>query len=151
MQTITGLVPYLHVRDVLKSQKFYELFGLKLDSRFGPEDEPYSARLKAPNCDLMLAKSSGAIDFANQAVLFFLYVPDVAELRRFLLDNGLADGGPFGPSVETEGPHLNAVFEIHYPFYMPEGELRVHDPDGYVLLVGQLEPLSTKAERFAEA
>jgi hypothetical protein len=24
------------------------------------------------------------------------------------------------------------------PHYMPGGEIRVHDPDGYVLLIGQL-------------
>ena len=30
------------------------------------------------------------------------------------------------------------VGEIERPFYMPAGEFRVVDPDGYVLLVGQL-------------
>jgi hypothetical protein len=32
-----------------------------------------------------------------------------------------------------------AVFEIVPRFYMPAGELRIHDPDGYCLLVGQLD------------
>ncbi len=27
--------------------------------------------------------------------------------------------------------------EVEHPFYMPSGEFRVVDPDGYVLLVGQ--------------
>jgi hypothetical protein len=31
-----------------------------------------------------------------------------------------------------------AVGAVTYPFYMPAGELRVEDPDGYVLLAGQL-------------
>jgi hypothetical protein len=31
--------------------------------------------------------------------------------------------------------------EIHHPHYMPAGEIRVVDPDGYVLLVGQLGDL----------
>jgi hypothetical protein len=28
---------------------------------------------------------------------------------------------------------------IEHPFYMPSGEFRLFDPDGYVLLVGQLD------------
>jgi hypothetical protein len=31
------------------------------------------------------------------------------------------------------------VGEIEHPSYMPAGELRVLDPDGYVVLVGQLD------------
>ncbi len=30
------------------------------------------------------------------------------------------------------------VFLICHPFYMPKGELRVQDLDGYTILVGQL-------------
>jgi hypothetical protein len=30
-----------------------------------------------------------------------------------------------------------AVAGITYPFYMPNGEFRLADPDGYVLLIGQ--------------
>jgi hypothetical protein len=37
--------------------------------------------------------------------------------------------------------HLSAqgvkVSAITYPQYMPKGEIRVEDPDGYVLLIGQ--------------
>jgi hypothetical protein len=32
------------------------------------------------------------------------------------------------------------VYSLCHPFYMPEGELRVQDLDGYTLLIGQLEP-----------
>jgi hypothetical protein len=34
------------------------------------------------------------------------------------------------------------VGEITRPFYMPAGEFRLEDPDGYVLLVGQLDDAS---------
>jgi hypothetical protein len=29
------------------------------------------------------------------------------------------------------------VSAITYPNYMPKGEIRIEDPDGYVLLIGQ--------------
>jgi hypothetical protein len=34
------------------------------------------------------------------------------------------------------------VSEIGRPFYMPNGEIRITDPDGYCLLIGQLRPSS---------
>jgi hypothetical protein len=30
------------------------------------------------------------------------------------------------------------VSPITYPDYMPKGEIRLEDPDGYVLLIGQV-------------
>ena len=39
------------------------------------------------------------------------------------------------PSFPTPGVEVG---DITHPFYMPAGELRVIDPDGYVVLVGRL-------------
>ena len=39
--------------------------------------------------------------------------------------------------LEAAGVVVGAV---EHPFYMPAGEIRLEDPDGYVLLVGQLDP-----------
>jgi len=138
MTPITGFVPYIHVRDVLASQAFYERFGLVLDSRFGEDGAPYWARMKAPNCDLMLASCDAPVDPRTQGALFYLYHPDVAAFRSQLLEAGLADGGAYSGATEDDFPRSGKVFAVQNPFYMPEGEIRVHDPDGYVLLVGQL-------------
>ena len=138
MKPITGFVPYLHVKDVLASQAFYERFGLTLDSRFGPEGAPYWARMKAPNCDLMLASADAPIDPRSQAALFYLYIEDVAAFREYLVSSGLEDGGAFEGEGTDDFPRCGKVFAVTNPFYMPAGEIRVHDPDGYVLLVGQL-------------
>lgn len=73
----------------------------------------------------MLAQADGPVDPAVQAILFYLYADDVAALREHLKRN----------SVE--------VSEVSRPFYMPEGEIRLTDPDGYVLLIGQPNPLKT--------
>ncbi|MCC6404176.1 MAG: hypothetical protein IT207_09220 [Fimbriimonadaceae bacterium] len=135
---IRSFVPYLHVADVQDSVRFYALLGLGLDSRFGPEGRPYWARMKRPGCDLMLSLADGPIDPASQAVLFYLHVDDVAEFRAEMLQAGLDDGGPYAGGSRAEFSRSGTVFEPTYPYYMPAGEVRVHDPDGYVLLVGQM-------------
>jgi hypothetical protein len=65
----------------------------------------------------MLAQASEPVDPEKQAVLFYVYCPDVAAFRRMLIDAGV-DAGP-----------------IQSPFYAPRGEFRVTDPDGYVLMI----------------
>ncbi len=69
---------------------------------------------------LMLALADGPVDESQQAVLFYCWSTDVRALHGELRDAGIAVG------------------EIEHPFYMPAGEFRLVDPDGYVLLVGQL-------------
>lgn len=142
---VTGFVPYLHVSIVKASIAFYNKFGLTLHSVFGPEDTPFWARLKGQDCDLMLSRASAPIDPTVQAALYYLYTSDVVAFRRHLTDSGLLDCGPFTGSAPTPAPaQSGCVFDITHPHHMPCGELRVHDPDGYVLLVGQLEPLTTE-------
>jgi hypothetical protein len=72
---------------------------------------------RGPN--LMLTRSAGPIDPAAQEVLFYLYAVDLKSLRERLLDNGVDAG------------------EIAYPDYLPNGEFRVQDPDGYTLMMAQ--------------
>lgn len=136
--SLLSFVPYIHVADVQASIDFYLKLGLELDSRFGPEGDPYWARMKRPGCDLMLARASGPIDPTVQAALFYLHVDDAAAFRSAMLAAGLRDGGPYTGSTAGEFPRSGIVFERSFPPYMPAGEVRVHDPDGYVLLVGQL-------------
>ncbi len=135
---VTGVVPYLHVASVSNSMTFYQLLGMTVEKQMGPDGEPFWASLSAGEQSLMLASASGPIDAGVQAVLLYLYAPDLESLRAHLLDGGLANlgsycGQPYEPSPK------GGVFEVRHPDYMPNGELRVHDPDGYVLLVGQLE------------
>ena len=50
------------------------------------------------------------------------------------------DRGRQPPQQVPIGPPAAGVEvgEVKRPFYMPAGEFRVADPDGYVLLIGQL-------------
>jgi hypothetical protein len=92
---------------------------------------------------IMFARATAKVDAHQQAVLFYMYTNDVQALRRHLLGLGYRDAGPPpdqpGATVgNLPAPPTAAVFQIVPRFYMPRGELRVHDPDGYCLLIGEL-------------
>lgn len=80
-----------------------------------PSDEPNAAGAR-----LMVALASGPIVPSDQAVLFYCWTPDAGLLHDELAAAGVEVGA------------------IEHPFYMPAGEFRTFDPDGYVLLIGQL-------------
>jgi hypothetical protein len=57
----------------------------------------------------------------------------------------VTDAGEYDPESPARRSALwgtasaaGLVSTIRRPFYMPEGEMRVEDPDGYTLLVGQV-------------
>lgn len=137
---VNRLIPFVHVASVEDSQRFYALFGFNTENEMkDAQGQAFWARLRSEAAEIMFARADGPIDSHVQAVLFYMYSPDVAALRRHLLANGLHDGSRF---VGAPGPNhgRRVVFDIARPDYMPAGEMRVHDPDGYVILVGQLEP-----------
>ncbi len=75
--------------------------------------------LTCDKAEIMFARAAEPVVAGQQAVLFYLYSPDLIALREHLLTNGVK------------------VSPITYPDYMPKGEIRVDDPDGYCLLIGQ--------------
>ena len=120
---VRDLVPYAHVRDLDHSVQFYAHLGFEIVSAVGGRHQrQWWAYLQAGQARLMVARASEPVVPEYQGVLFYLSTDDVAALRDRLLAAGL------GPS------------EISHPAHMPAGELRLKDPDGYVLLVGQLGP-----------
>ena len=131
------LVLMAHVIDVERSCEFYRLFGfLQRNILREPSGAAYWAWMETKQASIMLARASGPVDAGVQAVLFYLYTNDLALLREHLLACGLHDAGPFHGAAMGGGAR-GAESTITYPPYMQEGEMRVHDPDGYVLLVGQ--------------
>lgn len=133
--------PMVHVADIDRSVAFYAMLGFHCDSRFSSEDGITRwADLRSHRAQMMFARASAPVDSSQQAVLFYLYSLDVQGLRTFLLEHGVPDAGPPpAEGIESPPPNGEAVFEIVPRFYMPAGELRIHDPDGYCLLVGQLD------------
>ena len=68
----------------------------------------------------MVSLADEPVDAFRQAILFYLYFDDIEQTHAALAGLGHAPGG------------------ICYPFYMPGGECRLEDPDGYVLMLAQI-------------
>jgi catechol 2,3-dioxygenase-like lactoylglutathione lyase family enzyme len=136
---VNRLVPFVHVADVEASLAFYALLGFVPQNMMKDAHGcAFWALAQSGKGEIMLARADGPVDAEQQAVLFYMYSTDVAGLRRHLLESGLRDGSVYpGVKGPNDGPSM--VFEVAHPHYMPAGEVRVADPDGYVILVGQLE------------
>jgi glyoxalase/bleomycin resistance protein/dioxygenase superfamily protein len=117
---VTGLIPMAHVADVQRAIDFYKLLGMEVrGSLRNASGELQWVHLACGHADLMFARASEPVIAGQQAVLFYLYSPYLIALREHLLASGVK------------------VSSITYPDYMPKGEIRVDDPDGYCLLIGQ--------------
>lgn len=117
--TVTGLVPMAHVADVERSIRFYEQLGLKLVNRLQkPDGLTFWAFMKSSGAEIMFSLADEPVVASQQAVLFYLYAGNLAGLRQELIAGV-------------------RVSEITFPFYMEKGEMRMDDPDGYCLLIGQ--------------
>jgi hypothetical protein len=121
-QRVSGLIPFVHVEDVARSIDFYYHLGFIVDSIYKYRGTPVWAALRSEDAELMVSTDGDSIDPADQGVLFYLYSNDLAALRGQLLaarlDVGEIDDGTPGPREQ----------------------MRLRDPDGYVLMVAQLEP-----------
>jgi hypothetical protein len=117
--TVRSLVPMAHVQSVTRSIEFYAMLGFSVRNHVTPDgaEEPVWAWITSGEGQLMLARADGPVDASEQAVLFYLYAPDVQALRAALVERGVKAG------------------PVKYPFFAPRGEFRLEDPDGYVLMV----------------
>ncbi|MBL8962247.1 MAG: VOC family protein [Gemmatimonadetes bacterium] len=117
-----SLVAFAHVADVARSIAFYADLGFAVKNTVVPSGKtaPIWAWLESEDANLMVGTASGPIDHTQQAVLFYLYFDNIADTRAALVARG------------------HAPSEIKYPFYMPGGECRLEDPDGYVLMLAQI-------------
>lgn len=115
------LVAYAHVADVERSIRFYADLGFRVANSVVPDGAtaPVWAWLESAKANLMVALASEPVDAARQAVLFYLYYDDIKQTQAALKALGHRPG------------------DLQYPFYMPGGEFRLHDPDGYVLMLAQ--------------
>jgi hypothetical protein len=109
-----------HAANVQRSVDFYKYLGMEIrGSLRTPSGDLQWVHLACDQAHIMFARASEPVIAGQQAVLFYFYSPDLIALRDHLLATGVK------------------VSPITYPDYMPKGEVRVEDPDGYVLLIGQ--------------
>ena len=126
---LTGLVPMIHVADVERSIEFYKKLGFEVGNSVPRSGPKHWAWLYCPavenwknGANLMVTRTARPLNADAQDVLFYLYVSDLVALRDDLIAKGVK------------------VSEISYPEYLPKGECRVNDLDGYCVMVAQAGP-----------
>jgi len=136
---VRNLIPLVHVADVEASLAFYALLGFVTgDTMKDARGRTHWGVAESDKAQIMFAQASPNPVPEQQAVLLYMYAVDVAALRAHLLAAGLHDGkGYRGQCGPNKGRRV--VFEVSHPDHMAGGELRIADPDGYCILVGQLE------------
>ena len=113
---VSYATPLMHVVDIERSIRFYQVLGFTTVDTDGAKPLGW-ARMHCEGGAVMFLRAEETVDASAQAVMLYMYSPDLAGLREHLLARGLA-----APT-------------IHYPAYMPSGEIRIADPDGYILLI----------------
>jgi predicted enzyme related to lactoylglutathione lyase len=117
-----SLVAFAHVASVERSIKFYADLGFKVKNTVVPQGHvaPVWAWLESEKANLMVGLADGPVDSSQQAILFYLYFDKIKQTHAALAELG------------------HSLGEIKFPFYMPGGECRLEDPDGYVLMLAQI-------------
>jgi hypothetical protein len=118
---VSGLVPFVQVAEVARSVAFYRLLGLALRETYEHEGRLVWASMAQESAALMLAVGEGPIDPRAQRVFFYLYARDLVGLRDHLVAHGTTPG-----EIVDGSPG-------------PKREMRVTDPDGYCLMVAQID------------
>ena len=118
---VSDLVPFAHVTDVDRSVAFYERLGFELQHEAVSDGRRMWAFLERGDARLMIAEADGAFDPEAQGIIFYLYTRDLDTLRARLVDAGVE-----APEITTGGPG-------------PDRQLELTDPDGYVLMVAEIE------------
>jgi Predicted enzyme related to lactoylglutathione lyase len=113
-----SLVPMISVADIERSIAFYAPLGFEVANSFACEGEtkPSWAWLQSGDAALMLTARSEPIE-SKHTVIFYFYADDVAAAHASLVEAGLNPGA------------------ITTPFYAPQGEFELVDPDDYIVMV----------------
>jgi hypothetical protein len=106
---------------VERSIAFYHHLGFTVASVYKYRERPVWAALQSDAAELMVTLDGDPIDPAGQGVLFYLYSHDLPALRGQLLAAGIDAG-----EIEDGTPG-------------PRQEMRLTDPDGYVLMIAHIE------------
>jgi catechol 2,3-dioxygenase-like lactoylglutathione lyase family enzyme len=132
---IHSLTAYAHVADIHRSIAFYRRLGLEVQNSHRDDGVLAWAFLSTPSHDrraadarLMVAAADGPIEASKQSVLFYCWTDDARGLHAELAAAGIDVG------------------EIEHPFYMRAGEFEVVDPDGYLVLIGELDAAPPAAD-----
>jgi catechol 2,3-dioxygenase-like lactoylglutathione lyase family enzyme len=120
-ERVRNLIPFVPVSDLKRSVAFYELFGLEVRDTYVHEGELDFAALTSEAAQIMLVRAGGPVELGRPMLRFYLYADDLDALRSHLLANGVEAGAIVDG---TPGPRR---------------EMTVIDPDGYCLMVAEID------------
>lgn len=84
---VTGLIPMAYVADVQRAIDFYNQFGMGVRGSLR-NSAGELVHLACDQAELMCTRASEPVISSQQAVLFYLYSPDLISLRGQLLASG---------------------------------------------------------------
>ncbi len=123
---VQAAVPVIYVCDIESSEAFYALFGY-VRQQSGDADARWSYLQCGPHTLLLACVQPPLID-VELPLLIYLYVTDL-------------------PAVQEQLTRAERPYElVGYPDHAPGGELRIRDPDGNVVLVGQRTAMSPQEQ-----
>jgi hypothetical protein len=119
-ERVNRLVPFVNVAEVERSVAFYHHLGFITKSVYEYRGLLAWAALESEDAEIMFQRSD-PVEPDGQGVLFYLYSHDLVALRAQLVAVGVEAG-----EIEDGTPG-------------PRQEMRVVDPDGYVLMLAQID------------
>jgi catechol 2,3-dioxygenase-like lactoylglutathione lyase family enzyme len=120
MTPVQSMIAVTYVRDIDSARAFYELLGFREQSAGRAETSAWSA-LHQGDLSVLLAYTRPALEIAPLPLMFYFFCHD--------LDAIVAGLGTAGVEVTRTG----------HPPHAPGGEVKVLDPDGNTILIGQQE------------
>jgi hypothetical protein len=115
---VTGLISMAHAADARRSVDFCTLLGMKFAAAHAIPLENCGSTWPATRPNSCSRARLNRLSSANRPCCF-ISSPNLVAVREHLLASAVRVSG------------------ITYPDYMPKGEIRVADPDGYALLIAQ--------------
>jgi catechol 2,3-dioxygenase-like lactoylglutathione lyase family enzyme len=120
MTPVQSMIAVTYVRDIDSARAFYELLGFREQSAGRAETSAWSA-LHQGDLSVLLAYTRPPLEIAPLPLMFYFFCND--------LDAIVAGLGTAGVEVTQTG----------HPPHAPGGEVKVLDPDGNTILIGQQE------------
>ena len=115
-----SVVALLNVSDVGRSVSFYEKLGFEVGNEPLKNDEGVTTFVwmrRGNAAQIMLTRTGQPLSSEARGIMFYLYVTDMPVYREQIISRGVTVG------------------EVTHPFWSPDGEFRVDDPDGWTWIV----------------
>jgi predicted lactoylglutathione lyase len=115
-----AVVALLNVADVDRSISFYEKLGFEVGNEPLTDDKGVKTFVwmhRGNAAQIMLTRSGQPLESGSRHMMFYLYATDMLAYREQLIAQSVSVG------------------KVTYPFWSPNGEFQVDDPDGWVWIV----------------